>query len=221
MTTGLKTTLIASLSIMGLLNLFTFAATYNQHAQASFAPGWAETVSAKSSPGPATVTQATPATSLPSDAAPTTDQPAAEPTPNLTAPDPVLAAQTKLTAAGLKPTFAANYLAVQARTGTPWQLLAAVHSVETGQSGDTTRTSSAGATGPMQFMPATFAHYALDGDGDGTATISDLDDALLTAGRYLAAGGADKGNYRNALYNYNHSDAYVTKVLWITNRLGL
>jgi len=143
----------------------------------------------------------------------------------LTAPDtvaaPVAAAQAKLSAAGLKPAFAANYLAVQAQTGTPWQLLAAVHRIETGQSGDTTRSSYAGATGPMQFMPATFNHYALDGDGNGTKDIHDLDDALLTAGRYLAAGGAARGNYQTALFNYNHSNTYVANVLAIAHRLGL
>ena len=44
----------------------------------------------------------------------------------------------------------------------------------------------AGATGPMQFMPATFALYAADGDGNGTTDITNLSDSLLTAGRYLA-----------------------------------
>jgi len=55
----------------------------------------------------------------------------------------------------------------------------------------------------MQFMPRTFAAYAMDGDGDGAKSITDLEDAMLTAGRYLAAGGADKGKYTAALYNYN------------------
>ncbi len=207
---NLKTTILASTALAGLLNLVQFTSSYNQHAQASFAPNWAEATAGRPTPRPIAPRAATAATV------------AAVP---LTAPDtvaaPVAAAQAKLSAAGLKPAFAANYLAVQAQTGTPWQLLAAVHRIETGQSGDTTRSSYAGATGPMQFMPATFNHYALDGDGNGTKDIHDLDDALLTAGRYLAAGGAARGNYQTALFNYNHSNTYVANVLAIAHRLGL
>ena len=96
-----------------------------------------------------------------------------------------------------------------------------MHYTETGQSDNTARRSYAGAVGPMQFMPATFAHYAQDGDGNGTKDITNFQDSLLTAGRYLAAGGADKGRYENALFNYNHSSVYVTHVLSIAHRLGL
>lgn len=127
----------------------------------------------------------------------------------------------RLTAAGLKPDYAAVYLGVESQTGTPWQLLAAVHQVETGQRGDTTVSSGAGAQGPMQFMPATFQSYGTDGDDNGTRDIHDLDDAMLSAGRYLAANGAAKGQYHTALYHYNHSEAYVSRVLGIAHRLGL
>ena len=92
---------------------------------------------------------------------------------------------------------------------------------ETGQRGDTTITSYAGAIGPMQFMPATFRAYSLDGDGDGVKSITDLDDAVFSGANYLRAGGADKGRYHTALYNYNHSNVYVGKVLTIARRLGL
>lgn len=213
MTTGLKTTLIASASLAGLLNIIEFTNSYAQQAHASLVQSSAQTVSAR----PAIVAKAEVVASPV--VTPATTAPAAPPVQS--APDPVAAAQTKLASTGLKPEFAASYLSVQAETGTPWQLLAAVHRVETGQSGDTSRASSAGAVGPMQFMPATFAHYALDGDGNGTATITDFDDALLTAGRYLAAGGAARGNYQTALYNYNHSNTYVNNVLAIAHRLGL
>jgi membrane-bound lytic murein transglycosylase B len=73
----------------------------------------------------------------------------------------------------------------------------------------------------MQFMPATFNSYALDGDGNGTRDITDVDDAIFTAGRYLAAGGANSGNYNDALYHYNHSATYVSQVRGIAARLGL
>ena len=48
----------------------------------------------------------------------------------------------------------------------PWTLLAGIGMEETAH-GRTTATSSAGAQGLMQFMPATFAAYGVDGDGDG------------------------------------------------------
>lgn len=137
------------------------------------------------------------------------------------APDPAVAATTKLQAAGLQPEYAALYLAASAQTGTPWQLLAAVHEAETGQRGDTAVRSYAGAVGPMQFLPSTFNRYAVDGDHDGAARITDLEDAMYTAGRYLATGGADHGRYRDALYRYNHSASYVNHVLAIAGRLGL
>jgi membrane-bound lytic murein transglycosylase B len=210
---NLKTTVIASSALAGLLNLVQFADSYNQQAKASFAPSWAEAAPVHASSSQPAARATTAAVTAPAPVAPA---PAAA-----VAADPIAAASAKLSAAGLKPEFAANYLSVQAQTGTPWQLLAAVHRVETGQSGDTARRSYAGATGPMQFMPTTFAHYALDGDANGTRDITDLDDALLTAGNYLRAGGAAHGNYQTALFNYNHSNTYVANVLGIAHRLGL
>ncbi|MDB5178090.1 MAG: lytic transglycosylase [Patescibacteria group bacterium] len=199
---NLKTTILLSSLLAATLNIWQFFDSALQRRDA-FSPSWAY---ADKAAGP-TPAPATPHTASAQAAAP--------------APDPTAAAAAKLTAAGLKPGYAALYLSVQARTGTPWQLLAAVHSVETGQSGTTSRASYAGAIGPMQFMPATFNHYAADGNGDGVTSITDLDDAMFTAGRYLAAGGADKARYSNALYNYNHSWSYVSKVTGIAHRLGL
>jgi membrane-bound lytic murein transglycosylase B len=207
LTINLKTTILFSAVLAVVLNVWQFFASYQQR-EAAFAPAWAasDTTAAAATPAPAAQLAA---------ATPPPPAPAAGPA------DPVPAIAATLARAGLNPTYAALYLSVQQRTGTPWQLLAAVHRVETGQSGSTTRTSYAGATGPMQFMPATFAHYALDGDGNGTKDIHDLSDAMLTAGRYLAAGGAARGQYSNALYNYNHSYTYVSNVLGIARRLGL
>ena len=112
------------------------------------------------------------------------------------------------------------YQAAGARFGVPWQILAAVHSVESGQSGDTTRSSYAGATGPMQFLPSTFRAYAVDGDGDGTASIYSVVDSVYSAANYISANMRTKGSIEGALWQYNHSWSYVNKVLAIARGFG-
>lgn len=112
------------------------------------------------------------------------------------------------------------YAEAEKKYGVSRYLIAAVHYVETGQSGDTTRTSYAGAQGPLQFMPNTFRAYAQDGDGDGQALINDAHDAIFSAAKYLAANGAAAGNVSNALYRYNHSYAYVNRVLSLARSFG-
>ena len=87
--------------------------------------------------------------------------------------------------------------------GVPWFYLAAVNLVETGL-GRIRGTSVAGAQGPMQFMPATWAAF---GEGD----VNDPHDAILAAARYLAHNGAP-ADMPNALWNYNHSWPYVRGV---------
>ena len=72
------------------------------------------------------------------------------------------------------------------------------------------------AVGPMQFIPSTWASYAVDGNGDGTATPMDINDASLAAAHYLCIAGGDlrsvDGQSR-AVLAYNHSDAYLAEVL--------
>ncbi|TQL68595.1 transglycosylase-like protein with SLT domain [Nocardioides albertanoniae] len=96
------------------------------------------------------------------------------------------------------------YRKAQQETGTPWQYLAAVHLVET-RMGRIRGTSTAGAQGPMQFLPSTFAQYGAGGD------INDPADAIMAAGRMLASNGAP-GDMSSALWSYNHSDRYVAAV---------
>jgi soluble lytic murein transglycosylase-like protein len=95
------------------------------------------------------------------------------------------------------------YAEAQCRTGIAWQLLAAINFVES-DFGRLRESSVAGAQGPMQFMPSTWASY-------GRGSIHDPHAAILAAARFLrAAGGAS--NERAALYRYNPSAAYVDAV---------
>jgi peptidoglycan hydrolase CwlO-like protein len=95
--------------------------------------------------------------------------------------------------------------------GPDWYILAAVGKVESNH-GQAIGPSSAGAMGPMQFMPTTWETSGVDGNGDGVANIMDPEDAIPAAANYLEDGGAPQDWYR-ALYSYNHADWYVKKVL--------
>ena len=114
--------------------------------------------------------------------------------------------------------FTEIYKRAGSKFGLDWRILAAVHSVETGQRGNTSVTSYAGAQGPMQFIPSTFRAYAQDGDGDGRALINDVDDAIFTAANYISRNKKVSG-LDGALYRYNHSWSYVSKVKSIANSL--
>jgi membrane-bound lytic murein transglycosylase B len=105
--------------------------------------------------------------------------------------------------------------------GIPWQLIKAVHYVETGCSGSTAKRSYAGAQGPMQFMPGTWRAYGVDGNGDGVKDINNVVDAIYGAANLLARGGAAGGNIDGALFNYNHSNSYVNKVKEVAYSIGM
>jgi membrane-bound lytic murein transglycosylase B len=94
--------------------------------------------------------------------------------------------------------------------GRDWYVLAAVGQVESNH-GQNMGPSSAGAMGPMQFLPSTWAASGVDGNGDGNANIMDPKDAIPAAAGYLKEGGAPRDWYA-ALYSYNHADWYVKKV---------
>jgi len=85
-----------------------------------------------------------------------------------------------------------------------WELLAAVMLIET-RMGRIASSSSAGAQGPMQFLPSTWAAYGLGGD------IHDPHDAIMGAANYLHANGAP-ADLRGALFHYNPVNAYVDAV---------
>ena len=96
------------------------------------------------------------------------------------------------------------YHEAEAASGVGWNYLAAINLIET-RLGSIVGLSTAGADGPMQFLPSTFAGYGDGGD------IRSPHDSIMAAGRYLAANGftADPDH---AIYRYNHADAYVAAV---------
>lgn len=126
-----------------------------------------------------------------------------------------LAAAGPVTALQIPAAYEATYRSAAHRCpGMRWTLLAAVGQVESGH-GRNNGPSSAGAVGPMQFMPATFAVYGVDGNGDSRTDPWDFRDAIPSAARYLCASGAGKGDdgVRRALFAYNHAQWYVDLVL--------
>jgi len=96
------------------------------------------------------------------------------------------------------------YREAEAATGVGWNYLAAINLVETGF-GRIAGVSTAGAQGPMQFLPSTFATYGNGGD------IASPHDSIMAAGRFLAAGGFANDRDR-AIFVYNHSGDYVAAV---------
>jgi hypothetical protein len=114
-------------------------------------------------------------------------------------------------------TYLAQYRAAAATCpGLDWALLAGVGKVETDHGrlkapGVRSGANFAGAAGPMQFLPATFAgvrkrHPGLGGD------IYDPADAIPAAAHYLCDSGLSAGDTRRAVFAYNHAGWYVDKV---------
>jgi membrane-bound lytic murein transglycosylase B len=96
------------------------------------------------------------------------------------------------------------YHEAESAFGVGWNYLAAINLIET-RFGSIQGVSTAGAEGPMQFLPSTFAAYGEGGD------IHSPHDSIMAAGRYLAANGF--ANDRDqAIRRYNHADQYVHAV---------
>jgi hypothetical protein len=85
----------------------------------------------------------------------------------------------------------------------PWQYLAAIEFIET-KFGRVVGLSTAGAEGPMQFLPSTWAIY---GRGDVHSPRA----AVFGAARFLGSNGAP-ADIAGALYHYNPSPDYVHAV---------
>jgi hypothetical protein len=99
--------------------------------------------------------------------------------------------------------------------GLSWTVLAAIGQIESAD-GANMGPSTAGALGPMQFLPSTWAVWGIDGFGDtGPPDIMNPYDAVPSAARLLCADGAAAGgqSLSQAIFDYNHADWYVREVL--------
>jgi len=95
------------------------------------------------------------------------------------------------------------YREAEAATGVPWQYLAAIHFQET-RMGRVVGVSTAGAVGPMQFLPSTWAECCT---GDPAVAR----DAIMGAATYLVLRGAPT-DMAAALNGYNPNAGYVGAV---------
>ncbi|WP_144460345.1 peptidoglycan DD-metalloendopeptidase family protein [Siminovitchia fortis] len=123
-----------------------------------------------------------------------------------------------------------------------WELLAAIHRVETVFSTINPMISYVGAEGHAQFMPCTwvgwghpscgglgkgnipqadksnptlikkYGGYGVDANGDGKADMWDLEDAIFGMANYLSASYKATGTIDGAILRYNASSKYLSDV---------
>jgi len=138
----------------------------------------------------------------------------------------VPATPTATARAGVPAAYLALYeQAAASCPGLGWEVLAGIGSVESDHGraplpGVASGASHAGAQGPMQLEPATFAVYDHPVPADpapspgGTGSVYDPVDAVWAAARMLcASGAADPAQLSQAIYAYHHSPVYVAQVL--------
>jgi hypothetical protein len=117
----------------------------------------------------------------------------------------------------IPPEYLSDYEQAGQRYHLDWAILAGIGKVECdhGRDPDPSCTqegavNSAGAGGPMQFLASTWTTYGVAPDG-GTPDRWKPQDAIFAAANYLKASGAP-GDYRKAIFAYNHAEWYVDEV---------
>jgi hypothetical protein len=133
------------------------------------------------------------------------------------APSSLPVAQVSIPAGQVPTNYLTLYQDSAARfcPGLSWTILAAIGEIESGN-GANVGPSSAGALGPMQFLPSTWAVWGIDGFGPtGAPDIMNPLDAVPSAARMLCADGATNGaaGLSQAIFDYNHATWYVNEVL--------
>lgn len=115
--------------------------------------------------------------------------------------------------ADIPPSYLPLYQEAGAAFGIPWQLLAAIGKVESdhGRNPNAYHPNEAGAQGPMQFIPSSWARYRWSG-GSPNPDINNPRDAIFAAAAYLRVAGAP-GDLPRAIFAYNHAWWYVDMVL--------
>jgi membrane-bound lytic murein transglycosylase B len=101
-------------------------------------------------------------------------------------------------------TLSGYYQASASHYQIDWTFLASINFIES-DFGRVNGPSSAGALGPMQFMPATWTAYGGGGD------VNNPKDAIDAAARYLFLSGGRR-SMDTALFAYNHDNDYVAAV---------
>ncbi|HEX4215025.1 MAG TPA: lytic transglycosylase domain-containing protein [Candidatus Dormibacteraeota bacterium] len=102
------------------------------------------------------------------------------------------------------------YRSAASAYGIGWGYLAAINFIET-DFGRNDGPSSAGAQGPMQFLPSTWAEY-------GSGSIMSEHDSIWAAARLLTADGAPD-DYASAVFDYDNDQDYVRAVLGLAQAM--
>jgi cell wall-associated NlpC family hydrolase len=118
--------------------------------------------------------------------------------------------------------------AATACPGLSWTVLAAIGTIESdnGRSplpGVTSGHNPAGAAGPMQFEPATFAQYSRPvpiGGADPPSPYDPLDASYAAARLLCASGATTTDGLAQAVFAYNHSESYVSDVIRLAAKLA-
>ena len=135
------------------------------------------------------------------------------------AAEPALPAPASIS--GIPPAYLVLYEQAGERFGLQWQVLAGVGQIEThhGRGDASCAPNFAGARGPMQFLPGTFAEAARLA-GLTNPNICNPADAIFAAAALLHADGAPE-NWTKALLHYNPNPKYPDEVMYWANRYAV